>query len=342
VAILVTCDCGQQFQTRDENAGRRARCPECGRELIIPKSEFAAGDEFAGLESAGTTTSGKAIASLVLGITSLICMVFTGLPAIILGCLGLNDINRSKGRIKGSGLAVGGIVLGGLGSSLVMVAVLAALLLPAVQAAREAARRMQCVNNLKQIGLAVHNYHSAFDRLPPQCSRDAEGRPLLSWRVHLLPFVEEQNLYNQFHLDEPWDSPHNKALVAQIPRVYLCPTEPTTPGQGTTTYQVVAGPKTLFPDPEHFPSRDGVRFADVTDGTSNTLLVAESKEPVPWTAPEDMSAAGGIHPGSHHPNGFNALFADGSVRFIKYVVSPAVIDALLTRAGGEVVSSDSF
>src|SRR5438477_2970944 len=104
-----------------------------------------------------------------------------------------------------------------------IIAVLIALLLPAVQSAREAARRAQCVHNLKQIGLAMHNYRSANDAFPMPAITDKNGKPLLSWRVAILPFIEQGELYNKFHTDEPWDSPHNKALLKEMPPTYLCP-----------------------------------------------------------------------------------------------------------------------
>ncbi len=115
-----------------------------------------------------------------------------------------------------------------------------ALLLPAVQAVREAARRAQCTNNLKQIGLALHNYHSATNGFPAAAITSKDGKPLLSWRVAILPFIEQQNLYNEFHLDEAWDSPHNKALIARMPKTYLCPTAPVRQ-EGTTTYKAFVG-----------------------------------------------------------------------------------------------------
>src|SRR5947209_5662222 len=145
-----------------------------------------------------------------------------------------------------------------------IIAVLIALLLPAVQAAREAARRAQCVNNLKQIGLGLHNYLSANGSFPPAAITDADGKPLLSWRVAILPFIEEPGFHREFKLDEPWDSPHNMALLSRMPRPYLCPSEP--PGSGTTTYQVIVGPGTLFPDGKV------TTLAEITDGTANTLL----------------------------------------------------------------------
>jgi prepilin-type processing-associated H-X9-DG protein len=340
VPILVTCTCGKQFQTKDENAGRRARCPECGKELVIP-GPGAAGD-LAGdfgpvpVKGAEAGTSGKAIASLVLGLLSFFCTVITGFPAIILGVLGLRDIERSRGLLTGKGMAITGIVLGSLGTMVVII--LPALLLPAVQAAREAARRAQCVNNFKQIGLAMHEYHDANGAFPPAMTTDADGKPLLSWRVLLLPYLNDQPLYEQFKLDEPWDGPSNKPLLARMPKVFACPSLP--PGSpDTSIYQVIIGPGTMF------EGSRGVSIRDVTDGTSNTLMVVESTAPVPWTQPSGLpytpkAPVKGL--GSVHTGGFNALFADGSVRFLKNSVPPTTLDALITRNGGEVISADSY
>ena len=214
--------------------------------------------------------------------------------------------------------------------------VLVALLLPAVQAAREAARRAQCVNNLKQIGLAVHNYASANDTLPGPAIMDKEGKSLLSWRVAILPYIGQQGLYNKFKLDEPWDSPHNKALLKEMPSVYVCPTRAA--GKPfTTTYQVFTGMGALFEDGK------GAKLADVVDGLSNTLMAVEAKEAVPWTKPDDLLFDPAAPPSlfgaaSNHPGGFNTLFADGSVRFIKTSISVQTFRALITRAGGEVVN----
>jgi len=343
VAIIVNCECGQTFETRDENAGRRAKCPVCGRELVVPSASKGAPvpemPEFTPLESA---TSGKAIASLVLGLLSLVLCLLTGVPAIILGSLGLSDISNSKGRLGGRGLAIAGISLGAVGSTFVVFGVLIALLLPAVQAAREAARRAQCVNNLKQLALAMHNYHDTFNSFPPQATTDADGKPLLSWRVLLLPFLEQSALYDQFHLDEPWDSPANRPLADQMPQLFRCPSEPVN-APGLTHYEAIAGPSTLFPAPGE--SRRPIRLSDVIDGTSNTIAFVEAARPVVWTAPDDVSADtsdpfGGL--GSRHPGGVNAALADGSIRFIKSSINPAVLRALITRNGGEVISGASY
>jgi prepilin-type processing-associated H-X9-DG protein len=341
VPITVTCTCGTQVQTKDENAGRRARCPDCGTEIVIPGGGGAVGvgDEFATppYKGGAAGTSGKAIASLVLGMMSLLCSFFTGIPAIILGVLGLRDIDRSHGLRTGKGLAIAGIVLGSLGCLLFLVSL--ALVIPAVQAAREAARRAQCVNNLKQIGLAMHNYASANDCLPPALIADADGRPMHSWRVAILPYMEASPTYNAYNFNVPWDSPLNATAIATMPNVYHCPSLPEAP-PNTTTYQVLVGPGALFEGPNAV-----TRFAQVTDGTSNTLAVVESTTPVHWAQPTDITYTPkapikGL--GSPHPGGFNALFADGSVKFLKGTVPPATLDKLATRAGNEPIGPDEY
>jgi len=334
--ILVTCECGKQFQAKDENVGRRFNCPNCNREVVVPKPETDLYAE-APFSVSATKTSGNAVASLVLGILSVIgCFFFTGIPAIICGALGLSAIGKSNGRLGGKGMAIAGLVTGGIGTVL-MVPVLIALLLPAVQAAREAARRAQCVNNLKQIGLAMHNYNSAYGFFPPAASVNAEGKPLLSWRVALLPMLEEQALFDQFKQDEPWDSPNNIKLLAQMPKVFQCPSEPAVPNGSSTHYEVINGPGTVF------EGDAGMTLDKITDGTSNTIAVVEARTPVEWTKPDDVDItklAGAL--GSKHPGGSNALFCDGSVKFIKVTIPANIIQSMATRNGGEIITGDAY
>ena len=315
MAIVIRCECGKEFETGDENAGRRGRCPACQRELIVPQAKPRGVGDFGPMYEVGPEAmSGRAIASFVLGLCSFVLCCFTGVPAVILGIMGLSDINNPKKNVSGKGFAITGIVLGSLWSVVAVPAVLIAILLPAVQAAREAARRAQCVNNLKQIGLAMHNYESSFGTFVPVATYDASGKPLLSWRVLLLPYLEQQPLYNKFHLDEPWDSPNNKPLGEIVLRVFQCPSEPAL--GPNTTYQVVVDPRSTFTG-----KPAGVPLREVTDGTANTLLVVEAATPVPWSKPDDIRFARASDPrlgiGSRHPGGLNALFADGAVRFLK-------------------------
>ncbi len=184
------------------------------------------------------------------------------------------------------------------------------------------------------------NFHDGNNAFPKPAITDKDGKPLLSWRVAILPYIEQQELYNRFKLDEPWDSPHNKALIKEMPATYLCPSRGN-PEPGTTTYRSFVGPGAFFEEGK------AIGIADIIDGTSNTLMVVESEEAVLWTKPDDLTFDPAMAPslhgaGSFHPGGFNALFADGSVRFIKKSIDLIVFNALVTRAGGEVINRDGF
>ena len=219
------------------------------------------------------------------------------------------------------------------------IGILIALLLPAVQAAREAARRAQSMNNLKQIVLAMHNYHDGHKELPARATFDKQGKPLLSWRVHLLPYFEQDALYKQFHLDEPWDSEHNRKLIPMMPKLFQNPSGTAAPGMAN--YLAVCGEGLAF------EGTKGRRFADIRDGTSNTILVVEANDDraAVWTKPDDWQYDA-EHPmaglGAAHPGGFSVAIADGSVRFISKDLDPKVFHALLTIAGGEVVPDGVF
>ncbi len=216
------------------------------------------------------------------------------------------------------------------------IAVGVALLLPAVQQAREAARRSQGKNNLKQIGLAMHNFHDVYKTFPAAGSVDKKGKKLLSWRVHVLPFVDQNPLYQQFHLDEPWDSDHNKTLIEKIPPAYVSPNHEDLAKQGKTVYLVPTGKGAAFEGDE------GRGIREFTDGTSNTILAVEAHADaaVIWTKPDDLALDfKNLFKGlkSARVGGFHALLADGSVRFISDAIDVSILKALFTRGGGEAV-----
>lgn len=224
----------------------------------------------------------------------------------------------SEAQPKSSGtnvwLIVGIVVGAGFCLLAIPAALVIALLLPAVQKVRSAAETMQSANDMKVMGMAMQNYVNDHTTFPPRAIYGKDGEPLLSWRVAILPYVEHQDLYQRFHLDEPWDSAHNKALLAEMPSVYALPKEKAKPGT-VTHYQVVVGKGTMFEE-----SKKGLTIADIPDGTSNTALIVEATTAVPWTKPEDLV---------YDPNGplpavglpdkdtFNVMMADASVRHFR-------------------------
>ncbi|MEQ9407408.1 MAG: DUF1559 domain-containing protein [Fuerstiella sp.] len=208
-----------------------------------------------------------------------------------------------------------------------------ALLLPAVQAAREAARRTQDLNSLKQIAVGMHIYHDTHGHFPTRASYDSNEKPLLSWRVHLLPFLDQQELYDQFHLDEPWDSPHNIELAAQMPDVYR--SQSAADGM-KTLFMTLDGKGTLM------EGTKGLTFADITDGASNTMMIVQADEEnaVVWTQPEDLkfdpeSPWNGL--GGLRPTGFLAAFADGSCRLVPIETDEETLRRLILRNDGQPV-----
>jgi hypothetical protein len=298
-----------------------------------------------------TKTSGLAIASLVLGIVSLGCGCLTGIPGIICGILGLREIGKSERqrevpRVTGQGLAIGGIVTSAIFMMISIIAVLVALLLPAVQAARAAARRVESSNNLKMMGLGMHSFADVHRGRLPAAIVDADGTPLLSWRVAILPFIDESALYEEFHLDEPWDSPHNIQLLGRMPRIFERPGEALEPGM--TCYVAPAGPGMIFDEPEEVTQGKvftvGRNFSDIPDGTSRTVMALElpAGDAVPWAKPVDWTGDPGafLEGLGQSRNGlFLVLMADGSVRAVSADVDPDVIRAAFTRGGREPVES---
>jgi len=218
------------------------------------------------------------------------------------------------------------------------VAMLSMGALEGLRVAGRAASQVSSANNLKQMALAMHNYHSTYNAFPPAAIGDKDGKPLLSWRVAILPFVEQDNLYKQFRLDEPWDSEHNKKLIAQMPPLYATPepdgkepkTKPT-----TTHYRVFHGPGAAF------EGTKGTTIASFTDGTSLTILIVEATDAVTWTKPEELP----FDPKKDLPKlglkdaeKFNVAIADGSVRSLKKTIDKVTLKALITRNGGETVT----
>jgi len=203
----------------------------------------------------------------------------------------------------------------------------------------EASERTKSINNMKELGLAAFNYLDKYGTFPPAYSTDKDGKRLLSWRVHVLPFLGQEKLYKEFHLDEPWDSDHNKKLIARMPAVFRSSANPKLIADFKTTYLAPIGDATMW------PGAKGVRIAEVTDGTSNTIFLVDADDDaaVVWTKPEDLgydakAPTTGLSDRFH--GGFLASIADGSVRLISNSISKTTLQAAFTRNGGEVLGSD--
>jgi hypothetical protein len=202
---------------------------------------------------------------------------------------------------------------------------------------QESAAVARSTNNLKQIGLAYHNYHDTYGSGPPAAVCDKTGKPLLSWRVLILPYIEQNELFKQFKLDEPWDSEHNKKLLAKMPPVYAIPGV-TKPGDTDTYYRVFVG------NGAGWDWLMGTRLQQIADGTSNTIMCVTAAEAVPWTKPDELE----FDPkkdmtkllGFHVNNTAQAAYFDGSVRVIRKAPKKETLNALITKSGGEVIADD--
>jgi hypothetical protein len=243
------------------------------------------------------------------------------MAAVGCGIFGLVAINKSQGAVGGKGLAIAGIAIaaasvviwaiGGVGFGLFFVA---------GTKSREAAKRIESHKNLHQIGIALHNYHDTFGTFPS----DGETGPTnqknkLSWRVHILPFIEQDPLYRQFKLDEPWDGPNNIKLLPQMPKFYRDPRFPD-PGPGLTYYRSFAGPNAIL----NTPGGSNLTAITNANGSSNTIMVVEAGDPGEWTKPDDLS----LEPGKPFPAfggpkriPFAALFGDGHVQTLPQSVN---------------------
>lgn len=215
--------------------------------------------------------------------------------------------------------------------------ILGALLLPAIQSAPGPRRRPQCANNLKCIGIALQNYHDVHGCFPPAYIADETGKPMHSWRVLILPYMEQKFLYDQYRFDEPWDGPNNSKLAPTIMRWYACPSD-STKSPTETSYVAVVGPGTVWPGEEQMAMQD---FAD---GTGNVLLLVEvHNSGIHWMEPRDLhvtqmpmmiNPSQGLGISSGHPNGASVLFADGSVRYFPSDTPPAVLRSLIHMKDG--------
>ncbi|MAC55975.1 MAG: hypothetical protein CME31_25835 [Gimesia sp.] len=205
---------------------------------------------------------------------------------------------------------------------------LLASLVPGIKQAREAARRSTSKNNIKLIMLALHNYHQVHKHFPPAVVLGPDGKTPHSWRVELLPFLDQQTLYDSYKMNEPWDSEHNKKIAETLVPVYH---NPNSENPKNASYFVVVGKDTPF------GTKEGVSFAEMTDGTSNIIAIVEADRDTPWTKPEDISFDGKKLPdfGGYHDGGYHTGYCDGSVHFISSRIDPETLKSLLIFNDGK-------
>ena len=203
------------------------------------------------------------------------------------------------------------------------------------------ARQSACSNYLKQIAVALHNYHDIYDSFPPAYIADENGRPMHSWRVLILPFMEQQPTYDKYRFDEPWDGPNNSLLADRIKNFYACPNDNDPKNSVETSYVAIIGLNTAW------QGEKALTFADFADGTSNVLMVVEvHNSGIHWMEPRDLhvtqmtrtiNAKHGQGISSEHPKGAQAVFTDGAVKFLPADTPPDVLQSWINRNDGTLV-----
>jgi prepilin-type N-terminal cleavage/methylation domain-containing protein/prepilin-type processing-associated H-X9-DG protein len=274
-------------------------------------------------------------------------------------------MNRQSHKARASGFSLVELLV-----VITIIGILISLLLPAVQAAREAARRTSCSSNLRQIAIGLHNYHAALGRFPPGCFLTNSKQ--IAWSVFLLPYIEQENVHAQFHFDQSYRATQNSEATHQIIPVYLCPSTSqlatgrvgsVTTGNKLSAYDGMActdyGGMHGWADVNNLEGTGvmiydiynrSISLADIHDGASNTIAVAEDtgrgwKHNGEWangqniydqTGPINITQNNEMW--SDHSGGVYAAFCDGSAHFLSELTSVDVVKSLCTRDGGEIVT----
>ena len=301
-------------------------------------------------------TSGKATATLILGLLSLVFSCLTALPALIVGTVAIGEINRSQGALTGKGLAFAGMIVGVMTSlaTVAMGVIMFLLIAPAINVARQAAQTEMQSNNMRQVGIAMQNYHDVFKSFPYV---GTEAVPM-SWRVSLLPYVEQGPLYDQFDFSATADSAVNVALTNQMPEIYGTDLFAHGPSQSPLQIPMAAGAteqppvrssqvslQSRFGGPNSGPGT--TRMQDFLDGTSNTVMaVLASPETLNSTWIETDSdylfdpsnPAAGLYV---TPRGqYLVLMVDGSINRISQDIDPEILKNLMLRDDGNPITDD--
>jgi hypothetical protein len=314
MAIPIDCPCGQRLRVVDELAGQLFRCPGCGRHHEVPAPSRVRQEPYA-VPVPGSELPPRAEAATVPRLSApakfaifLCAFVALALIAVVTLYFRLRDPRPEEERPRGESGYVS----------------------PAL---RDMNR-----NNLQQIAQAMHRYHDVYGVFPPAAASPRPGAPPVSWRVLILPYLGADDVFREWNMTEPWDGPNNCRLWSRMPTCYQLPPRP---HDGTKTYyQVFVGPDTIFE-----PNRR-VAMAQITDGTSNTILVAEGGTPVVWCEPVDIPfqpSPEGYDPkqvGGYFGKTVTVAMADGSARPISWNLSPQKFQYVITRSDGMFVNLD--
>ena len=235
-------------------------------------------------------------------------------------------------------------VVGAAAALITVVVVAGYLLFPAAVAIRSRADQNRCTDNLERIAQALQLYEADHGSLPPAYIADENGLPKHSWRVLILPYLDEGGLHARYDFSQPWNSPQNIQLTALMPEVYACPADPDSTALGESNYVVVVGSDTLFPGAEPRST------SQVIDHLRTTLAVVETPaRGTPWTQPADLSTASmqfvingefSKEIGSRHRHGAHALMADGTVQLLHDLIPEDYVAAMATIDGGEPIPDD--
>lgn len=298
-------------------------CPECNAYTEVQ-------DQFAG-QTGPCATCGKTI-------------TIPQLPSVANRAKDSLDRFQKRNRLRIAGLvtlAFAAIVVLGL---FLYGSLIAAYFVPSVITIADSPHQT-CQSQMQQLAAAMLAYEESHGTLPPSYQADEKGTPLHSWRVLVLPYLGYDSLYKRFHLDEPWDSEHNKKLIVEMPPVFGCPADKAGQGFGEPSYMVISGSGLVFDKDQTTKS------TDIPDGPANTILLVEvADSQVPWTQPVDVHAARiswslnrdpqGI--GSHHRQGVNVVMVDGTVYSFSEILPADQFRAMATKDGGESVEPASW
>lgn len=223
------------------------------------------------------------------------------------------------------------------------VALLALIALDCSHPGPDRSHRAACCNNLRQLALALLNYHETYGAFPPAYVASKQGRPMHSWRVLILPYINQRGLYERYRFDEPWNGPHNRQLVKECPALFRCPADQSAP-PGRTNYVAVVGPDTAW------PGATGRTLDQFPDGLARTLMLVEVTDAsISWLEPRDLvfekmplalNAPNGRGVSSRHPGGVNCAFADGHIAFLSDTISEETLRKMLRVDDGEPVGED--